>query len=308
MKNTYLKLAHFVAAFLLTMLPFQRGHALDVSDTPSVTQGDMVFFPGSLSALTSHDNLEQSTTTSNDMGWHMPSRQYRAGSDWWALVCDTDENLDDDKKGCKLHSTSLFVTKSKHGVYDSEPVDSQLLHWSPLPNNLDTVQPVETKTPALIALFKPIRSLKNLKFNNGEITTYVHLGMQQYPSTQRPGKLEVRLPLGDGRYADIVPRVHPTNLSGIATFELRIGKQRQQLPGYAIPAIEIDTSGMPQLRQQDYLLWAGDLDGDGKPDLIMDHGGDGIHVALYLSSLAKEGELVGLAGSFEYFDPSSAGC
>jgi hypothetical protein len=62
------------------------------------------------------------------------------------------------------------------------------------------------------------------------------------------------------------------------------------------------------LSRQDYLLWAGDLDGDGKPDLILNHGEPGIQVALYLSSLAKDGELVGLAGRFQYSDPSSAGC
>ena len=49
------------------------------------------------------------------------------------------------------------------------------------------------------------------------------------------------------------------------------------------------------------LNWAGDLDGDGKVDLLLDIG---IHdassrMALFLSSLAKEGAMVGLAGFFD---------
>ena len=68
--------------------------------------------------------------------------------------------------------------------------------------------------------------------------------------------------------------------------------------------------GPGQLRPRDYLLWAGDLDGDGKPDFILNHGEQeyGVNVALYLSSLAKKGELVGVAGRFLYSDPRSAGC
>ncbi|HEX3126623.1 MAG TPA: hypothetical protein VH394_04775 [Thermoanaerobaculia bacterium] len=53
------------------------------------------------------------------------------------------------------------------------------------------------------------------------------------------------------------------------------------------------------------LHWAGDLDRDGKLDLLIDitdH--DNLsRMALFLSSLAKEGELVGLAGLFD-----SVGC
>lgn len=296
-----------LAKVIVVLLPFlfvmPSSHALDELDSQSVTHGDMVFFPGTFTALLSEDSQ------SSGVGWHIPGRHYFAGNGWWALVCDADQNLDDDKKGCKLHSTSLLITESKHAVYDSEPVDSQLLHWSPLPNDLEKVQRAEVHRSTLIAVFKPIRSLAKLPLNDGVVTTYVHQGMRQYPSTQRPGKLEARLFLGGDRYADIVPRVQPADLNGIATFELRIGKQRQKLPGYSISSIEIDTGGLPQISRQEYLLWAGDLDGDTNPDLILNHGGGGgIHVAMYLSSLAKEGELVGLAGRFEYFDPSSSGC
>ncbi len=303
--------ASLCAVFLLTIssvLLIRQAYALDL-EVPSVTKGDMVIFPGAFSELISDGvTYSEVNTPKRYMGWHIPGSQYPAGTGWWALVCDSYENQNDDKKNCKLHRTNLSVSKAKHGVYDAEPVDSQLLHWSPLPNDLDKVPREGEQRPKLIAVFKPTSGLESLKLNEGLVTTYVHQGMKQYPTTQRPSKLEVRLSLGNDRYADIIPRVQLTNQNGIATFELRIGKQRQQLPGYHIPQIEIEASGMPQLSRHGYLLWAGDLDGDGRPDLILNHGGEGINVALYLSTLAKEGELVGVAGNFEYFDPRSSGC
>jgi hypothetical protein len=53
------------------------------------------------------------------------------------------------------------------------------------------------------------------------------------------------------------------------------------------------------------LHWAGDLDRDGKLDLVIDitNHYNLSRMALFLSSLAKEGELVGLAGFFD-----SGGC
>jgi hypothetical protein len=56
------------------------------------------------------------------------------------------------------------------------------------------------------------------------------------------------------------------------------------------------------------LQWVGDLDGDGRPDLLINHSAYFWDVALYLSSLAKPGEVVGEAGRFTYSPPDSAGC
>ncbi|MES1244805.1 MAG: hypothetical protein ABUT39_24570 [Acidobacteriota bacterium] len=60
-----------------------------------------------------------------------------------------------------------------------------------------------------------------------------------------------------------------------------------------------DSDGPPTLH------WAGDLDRDGKLDLVIDitNHYNLSRMALFLSSLAKEGELVGLAGFFD-----SGGC
>jgi hypothetical protein len=56
------------------------------------------------------------------------------------------------------------------------------------------------------------------------------------------------------------------------------------------------------------LLWAGDLDADGKPDFLVSFGMGSYNVALFLSSLAGPGEMVGEAGRFAYFPVEMAGC
>jgi len=70
--------------------------------------------------------------------------------------------------------------------------------------------------------------------------------------------------------------------------------QRQQL---AVLSRDGDVPDFKGLR----LIWAGDLDGDGKLDLLVDitnhYNGSGS--ALFLSSKAKSGEIVGLAAKLE---------
>ena len=58
-------------------------------------------------------------------------------------------------------------------------------------------------------------------------------------------------------------------------------------------------------RFKDRLLWAGDIDRDGKLDLYFDQFNEKgfFGVDLYLSSLAADGDLLGLAAGF-----GSAGC
>lgn len=271
----------------------------------STTAGDLVLFPGRLeplvSAASTDPNVGQPGTRA---GWHMPGLDYRAGTGWWALVCDSATPRLDASKGCSLHATQMGVTRAKHSVYDNDPVDSQLLHWAPLPAKLHLVPHQDETRPHLIALFKPIRSLAQLPLKAGPVTTWAHLGMPRYAHTARHDTLEVRLPLPDGSALDVVPRGEAGG-NGIGCFELQRGTTRQRLDGYATDSLE----GMPtDFKPSSFLLWAGDLDGDGRPDFLFNHGGSGWHIAMYLSSLAKPGELVGLAGRFQYMDPSIAGC
>ena len=92
----------------------------------------------------------------------------------------------------------------------------------------------------------------------------------------------------------LVPRVASAGAEQIDRLELRIDGKRQALPGYQLSNLD----EVPDASQ--ILSWAGDLDGDGKLDLIISHDSWQVDVALYLSSLAQPGELVGLAGSMRY--------
>lgn len=61
-----------------------------------------------------------------------------------------------------------------------------------------------------------------------------------------------------------------------------------------------------------HLLWAGDLDGDGKLDLLFNFHWrakeGGTTMKLFLSSVASQGQFLGEAAQFSYWDPNNPGC
>ena len=191
---------------------------------------------------------------------------------------------------------------------------SQLLYWSPLPGALSFGGDNTTGKARLLFLFKPLRSLAAMKLAAGPVITYLHANLNAYPKPPTPGTLEVRIPMGAGYYADLVPRTLPAGTRDVQNIpmqdvgypfdflELRIGPQRQRISGLWTGC---STSTLRQAT--DYLWWAGDLDGDGKLDFVLSRDGGG-HLALYLSSQAKAGELVGEAASFLYSNPAQGEC
>lgn len=278
------------------------------------TQGDIVLFPGTLTpfeADTTNPSKPQKAMAQK-FGWNLPGAGYRAGSGWWALSCDA--SADAMPATCHLMPTSLSISRGKHPVYDGEPVPSQLLHWSPLPESLSFAGANTTGNTRLMFLFKPLRSLAAMKLAAGPVTTYLHANMKDYPKPPTPGTLEVRIPMGAGQFADIVPRTLPVGTREVQNtpmsevgypfdfLELRIGPKRQRISGLWMGC---STSALRPAT--DYLWWAGDLDGDGKLDFVLSRDGDN-HLVLYLSSQAKAGELVGEAGSFLYANPAQGEC
>lgn len=257
-------------------------------------------FSGDISEIP-QTTVKKSTKLSVNLGWHLPGKKYHAGDGWFALICNRTEATD----GCKLYPTKLDIINSKQKICKSAQVDSQLLHWSPLPFNLDKLSKLEEKSPLIIAILKPTSPLLNFKIKAGSVKTYVHEGMKSYQKTDRLGSLEVRFFYQKNKFADLIPRIElKSKQDSIFTFELRINNLSQRLNGFDFP--EDDKYLKYILSPQEYLLWAGDLDGDDKPDLVLSHSISG--VSIYLSTLANDGELVGLAGSFNSWSTSSAGC
>lgn len=265
------------------------GWAESASDDP--TSGDVVLFPGPLRTVARD-------TQAPGPGWDLPGRNFKSGSGWWVLSCQG-------KKGCALAPTQLKVQPLPYPQYDGPMLPGQFLMWSPMP------APDE-----VVAVFKPIRALAGMRLKSGPLTTWLHFFQPSYPQPPSMGTMEVLIP-GVGAVlrprwvqSPLVVAAAPDALppDPLVQLELRLGQQRQNL-------IELDTGtapggGVALFKPRDYLVWAGDLDGDGKLDLIINRGGGTVstRLALFLSSLAQPGELVGLAGLFEFNNPSVAGC
>lgn len=217
----------------------------------------------------------------NDL-WQ-PRQQFKAGRDWLALACNA--------KGCSLEPAALSVKqKLWQGHYDDKPTFGQHL----------TFKSDGGAGNEVVAWFSTAPSRTWLK--PGAVITYY--------SPQRPlrqpsdrGSLEVVIGLPKGESALLVPmlatkaflnRLQPEQRRDwpSVVLQLRAQNKRQLLQG------NLGTcSGTFHPRH--YLLWAGDLDQDGKLDFLISFVDADGPVHLYMSSVVKPDKLVGLAGIYE---------
>jgi hypothetical protein len=211
-------------------------------------------------------------------------REFRSGADWLALACGP--------KDCTLQPASLTVrTKARKQADDPKPTAGQQLAFKLAAPSKAKVVAWFSTAPGSPAWLKP-----------GAVATY-HGGAGR-PKPTGKGSFEARIDGTGGVQAVLVPlalsKKYSPELAGIwdtssespAYFlQLRAGGKRQLLPG------QLGTCSQQVSTEADYLLWSGDLDGDGKPDyLISFDEGDGGQQHLYLSGSARPGQIVGLAG------------
>lgn len=206
-----------------------------------------------------------------------PGRQFVGGGGWLALACEGTR--------CALRPANLGVrARSWQGHYDEKPTRGQQLDFK-----LDAAGAQDTR---VVAWFAPGQTAAFLK--PGEVPTYALGGTAT-------GTFEtvVRGPEGEARFVPLLwstkewpasarvqlDRLHPPQL----LLQLRMGSRRQLLPGLLATC-----SG--HLRGTQYVLWAGDLDRDGKADYVVSYRDGAGAVHLYLSILAKPDRLVGFAG------------
>ena len=203
--------------------------------------------------------------------WQTDQR-YRAGNDWLALVCLKSE--------CRLEPARLTVRKAQwQGRYDDQPTNGQQL-------SLRRQTPGAGRALAWLRLNPDAPWLRP-----GPVITYP----KKRPDS--PGTLEVAVDLPDGRQAAIVPLLdldkgaEKRNRQPKFLLQLRVPGQRQMLGQIARCGLVISTN---------YFVWAGDIDGDGKPDYLIDDA-DG-QATLYLSGQAAQGEIAGAAAVYDH-DP-----
>jgi hypothetical protein len=217
----------------------------------------------------------------NDL-WQ-PGKQYKSGSDWLALVCDG--------KHCTLVPAALDAKEeSWQGHYDDQPTAGQHLLFR----------------QATDALGKPVAWFLTTGappwLKPGPVSSY-YAGGRYNQLPDKKGTMEFLIEMPDGRKATLVPMLVPKSLLeklakkeegriyyGTLLLQLRTLEKRQLLPGaFGMCSGEVTP---------DYLLWAGDLDGDGKPDFLVSYIDADGPVHLFLSSAATREQLVGLAGVF----------
>lgn len=192
----------------------------------------------------------------------LPGREYRSGGGWWALACTP---------ACTLQATRLEV----------EPVaDGQRLRLVPPP------------LAGTRLLFKPLR-LPSLPLAAGPVTTW-HPGHALTPRRSTPATMEAELALPGGGRLTLAPVLMTEPSVSTLVLELRAEGWRQRVGPF-----EFGADGEQPVQPEAVLRWAGDLDGDGRPDLLVDLGAGGAQdLRLLLSSHARNGQRFGEAGRY----------
>jgi hypothetical protein len=277
--------------------------AYDPAWYPDPTSGDFVLFGGDLP-----DGNYSGGHVPLRMGQHhIPGRHFIAGDGWWVIACAQAE--------CNLRRTSLEILKNQHPTYDGPTVPSQVLIWNPLPYGLSidrqelsdqSYRPRRASDATLLAIFKPIRASPALHLEEGNLTTWWYARKQieelrdPYAShLLPPAQHELDIP-GHGRLTLRFERTSPEKSPRI---RIEYGEDTQDLGEYE------PHMGVPdRMPLGEFVQWIGDLDADGRPDLLINHSAYYWDIRLWLSGKAKPGELVGEAGRFNYSPPDSPGC
>lgn len=196
-----------------------------------------------------------------------PGDRYRSGTQWLALVCS--------RADCQLEPASLKVRREKwQGHYDDQPTQGQHLVFRRQATGPGTALAWFRQDPAVPWLqVGPVRTYWAASFK------------KKRPATE--GTLELAVDLPGGEQATLVPLFDAEG--GRFLLQLRAQGQRQLLDELGLCSHTVST---------DYLVWAGDLDGDGRPDYLINFADEVGEAKLYLARNATAQELAGVAAVY----------
>jgi len=191
-------------------------------------------------------------------------------TNWQVLVCG--------ENACELRPIRL--------QFDLQESDSSM-RISPAPD--ETGLPVAGEFAIAVIHGMPVRN---------KVSTPTWYGQRRPTHTgdEANGTLGRSFTVSNGETYRVLPRWRKGSQDRFMTLYLESKRSRQRLGIVSFENIN------PGLRPEvDILIWAGDLDGDGKPDLITRAGNSGLvrGLHLWLSSRAIGPEMVGLASSIE---------
>jgi hypothetical protein len=280
---------------------------VDPASFPAPTQGAFLLLGGELS-------------DGNYGGWgpredgalqHVPGRHFQAGSGWWVMACRAED--------CRLLPVRLTVEALAHPTYDGPAVPGQRLRLASEDADAAAFLARPAVDPAvgqqrtandvvILAAFRPDAALRP---QAGPLSTAWYAAPRPTSADTPPFAWQLIPPLsrqiryGNAQVLTLSQQLpDPAAMVDEVALTLDVDGGRQSLGTRYIHAI----GETAPVELGEVLQWVGDLDGDGRPDLLINHTGYWWEVALWLSSRAQPGERVGEAARFSYAPPDSPGC
>lgn len=186
-------------------------------------------------------------------------------SNWQGLVCSAQD--------CELRPAKLIIQEQ------------------PEQGNLHIKYSSENKRARVKGEFTIAFISTNPDVGKKVIPTWFTLRTPRTPQDAENGSLGITINTPEHGDYHLVPRWNQKAEDKYLTLSLENNRQRQRLGFISFDALNAG------LKTRDILIWAGDMDGDGKIDLITrvsnNASSGGLH--LWLSSHAEKGDILGIA-------------
>lgn len=279
----------------------------DPASYPAPTQGSILMLGGDLSA----GNYGSWESREHGALHHVAGQHFETGTGWWVMACRAED--------CRLLPVRLTVEALSHPTYDGPAVPGQQLRLEAEDANSAAflAQPAgdpadsQPRTANDVVILAALRPDAALPLRAGPLTTWWYAAPRPTSTDLPPYAWQLVPPMsrqiriGDTRVLTLSQQLpDPAAMVDEVALTLDVDGQRQSLGTRYIHAI----GETAPVELGEVLHWVGDVDGDGRPDLLVNHTGYWWDVALWLSSRAQPGELVGEAARFRYAPPDSPGC